>query len=67
MRATLQGASGVVVSVQVKRANSVYQNRKPWNRQRVCERVGGKAEERSFYLPQGSCADIRREVSSGDF
>jgi hypothetical protein len=58
MRATLQGAPGVVVDVQVKRANSVYQNRKPWNRGTLFATGWmDKTETRSFYLPQKSCAD----------
>jgi len=66
MRATLQGAPGVVVDVQVRRVNSVYQNRKPWNRDTLfATGWKEKTEERSFYLPQDSCADYpaRRELS----
>jgi hypothetical protein len=65
MRATLQGAPGAVVDVQVKRENSVYQNRKPWNRGTLFANGWvDKTEDRSFYLPQGSCADYpaRREL-----
>jgi len=58
MRATLEAAPGVVVDVRVSRANAVYENRKPWNRGTLYA-TGWKAktEERSFYLPQNSCAN----------
>jgi hypothetical protein len=66
MRATLQDAPGAVVDVQVKRVNAVYQNRKPWNRGTLFATGWvDKTEERSFYLPQNSCADYsaRQELS----
>jgi hypothetical protein len=58
MRATLQDAPGIVVDVQVRRENTVYQNRKPWNRGTLFA-TGWieKAEERSFYFPQSTCAE----------
>jgi hypothetical protein len=67
MSSTLQGAPGVVVGVQVQRVNSVYENRKPWNRGSLfASGWTDKAEERSFYLPAGSCADFpTRHALSG--
>jgi hypothetical protein len=58
MRATLQDAPGIVVAVQVRRENTVYQNRKPWNRGTLFA-TGWieQAEERSFYFPQSTCAE----------
>jgi len=66
MRTTLQGASGVVVGVQVRRVNVVHENRKPWNRGTLfATGWKEKTEERSFYLPQDSCADypVGRELN----
>jgi len=57
MHAALQSASGAVVAVQMKRTNSVFENRKFWNRGSLFV-SGWKAdtEQKSFYRPVDSCA-----------
>jgi len=57
MRASLEEAPGVLVDMQVSRVNSIYQNRKPWNRGTLfATGWTQKPEERTFYIPQDSCA-----------
>jgi len=58
MHATLADAPGVIVVVRLKRENSVFENRKPWNRGSLFATGWTEtAGEKSFYFPEGSCDD----------
>jgi len=59
MHVTLAGAPGVLVKLEESRENSVFENRKPWDRGTLF--AGGwkeKSEVKSFYYPEGSCDEF---------
>jgi hypothetical protein len=59
MHATLERAPGVVVTAEILQANSVFENRKPWNRGTIfADGWTKKSGETSFYYPEGSCGDF---------
>lgn len=61
MHATLRQAPGVVVELQTTRENSVFENRKPWNRGTLFA-TGWKdeASEKSIYQPDATCDEFAR-------
>jgi hypothetical protein len=63
MHATLREAPGVVVELQTTRGNSVFENRKPWNRGLLFD-SGWKDEvaERSIYRPDATCDEFPRKL-----
>jgi hypothetical protein len=65
MQQTLEVAPGILVSVGLTRTNSVFENRKPWNRGSIFARGWTPSSDvKSFYYSAGSCADfpLGREV-----
>lgn len=63
MHATLREAPGVVVDLQTTRENSVFENRKPWNRGSLFA-TGWKDEVdgKSIYRPDATCEDFPRKM-----
>jgi hypothetical protein len=59
MHRALQDAPGVIVTMQLGRENSVFENRKPWNRGTLFA-SGWKdiSEKKSFYRPKDSCDEF---------
>lgn len=59
MRETLRNAPGILVSVEITRQNSVYENRKPWNSGSIFA-SGWKStsDVKSYYYAEGSCDEF---------
>jgi hypothetical protein len=58
MHATLERASGVLVTVDVARRKSIYETRKPWDHGRLFAVSHQDADEKSFYAADGVCGDF---------
>jgi hypothetical protein len=59
MQQTLEAAPGILVSVGLTRKNSVFENRKPWNKGSIFARGWTSTSDvKSFYYATGSCADF---------
>lgn len=56
MRAQIQGAPGVLVTVHIQRQNAIRENRKPWNRgSQFASGWTTQSDETPFYDADGTC------------